>query len=293
MTVWTSLRCLLGSVAVTLAACSREPGYSQSSPEATIATAKQMVRDGKAGLLVKLIQSDDENMGRCLNRVGHTLGSLQTLAKELNRAFPDDVRKLREEAAKQTSKSGIAGLSRTFTGGRAGRREGAQSDAMNSTLTRLFASPFEVLEEEGANLTALQLDNETYSLLYKNGPIVPGVPLLLKRNPKDNLWYFVLPTDLPLVSGYFFKTPDAWRTYTGLVATLDNIVKDLTQDVRDGKVKSLSDTARVAGEKAFTSLPFAIIALDRLTAAERKARGLATPASVPTPSSPPALAPPK
>jgi len=293
MNVRFTLRCLLGSVAIVLAACSREPGYSQASPEATIATAKQMVRDGKAGLLVKLIHSDDENMSRCLNRIGHTLGSLQTLAKELNGAFPDDVRKLRDEAAKQTSKSGIAGLSRTFTGGRASRREGAQSDAMNSTLTRLFASPFEVLEEEGANLTALQLDSETYSLLYKNGPIVPGVPLLMKRNTKDSRWYFVLPTDLPLISGYFFKTPDAWRTYTGLVATLDNIVKDLTQDVREGKVKSLSDTARVAGEKAFTSLPFAIIALDRLTAAERKARGFASPASVPSPPSPPAVTQPK
>lgn len=293
MTVRAELRFLLASLSLVLASCSREPGYSQATPEATIATAKQMVRDGKAGLLVKLIQSDDENMKRCLNRLGHTLGHMQELAVELNRAFPEDVRKLREEA-RQASGSGIAGLTRAFTGSRGGnRRDGSQNDAANSSLTRLFASPFEVLEEEGANLTALQLDTQTYSLLYKNAPIVPAVPILLKLDPKDKRWYFVLPIDSPLVSGYIFKTTEAWQTYTGLVATLDNIVKDLTQDVRDGKVKSLSDTARVAGEKAFTSLPFAIIALDRLTAAERKSRGLSAPASVPSPKSPPSMAPPK
>lgn len=271
---------------MSLAACSREPGYSQASPEAAIATARQMARDGKAGLLVKLIWSDDENMSRCLNRIGHTLGSLQTLAVELGRAFPQDVQKLKQDAMNQVSGTGLAGLSRTFTGGRAARREGAQNDAMNSALTRLFASPFEALEEQGENLTAIQLDKQTYSLLYKGGPIVPGVPILIRLNPKDNRWYFVLPTDLPILKGYFFQSPEAWRVYTGLVATLDNIVKDLTQDVRDGKVKSLSDTARIAGEKAFTSLPFAIIALDRLTAAERKLQGLGAAAGGKSPRPP-------
>lgn len=258
-----------------IAGCSRQPEYSQATPEATIATARQMVRDGRAGLLVKLIQSDDDNMKRCLNRLGHTLSHLQELAVELNRKFPDDVRKLREEAAKQTARSGLSGLTQAFTGGRANRRNASGPDAVTSQLTKLFASPFEFLEAEGENLTAIPLDGQTASLLYKGGPIVPGVPLVLKRNARDNLWYFVLPTDLPIFAGYFFKSPDAWRTYTGLVATLDNIVKDLTKDVRDGKVTSLNDTARVAGEKAFTSLPFAIIALDRLTAAERRAQGLA------------------
>lgn len=271
--------CWFFSLAILLSSCSRDPGYSQTSPEATIATAKQMVKDGKAGLLVKLIQADDENMRRCLNRLGHTLASLQDLALELNRAFPEEVRTLREEAAKQASGSGLAGLTRAFTGGRGGnRRDGSSNDAMTSSLTRLFASPFQAFEEESANLTALELDSETCSLLYKGGPIIPAVPILLKLDPRDKRWYFVLPIDLPILNGYFFKTPEAWRTYTGLIATLDNIVKDLTQDVRDGKVKSLNDTARVAGEKAFTSLPFAIIALDRLTVAERKSRGLNEPA---------------
>ncbi|MBX3390548.1 MAG: hypothetical protein KF691_13950 [Phycisphaeraceae bacterium] len=284
------LRWILSPLVIVLASCSRDPGYSQASPEATIATAKQMVKDGKAGLLVKLIHSDDENMRRCLNRLGHTLAHLQDLAMELNRAFPEEVRKLREEAASQTANSGLSGLARTFTGGRAtSRRDGSPADAMNSSLTRLFASPFEALEEESANLTALQLDQETSSLLYKGGPIIPAVPILLKQDPKDKRWYFVLPIDLPILNGYFFKTPEAWRTYTGLIATLDNIVKDLTQDVRDGKLKSLNDTARVAGEKAFTSLPFAIIAIDRLTAAERRTRGLSDPSgsSGGTPKTPP------
>ena len=126
-----------------------------------------------------------------------------------------------------------------------------------------------MLAEEGTNLSALKLDDKTYSLLYKNGPIIPAVPILIKKDERDGRWYFILPLDLPILRGYFYRTDDAWKTYTALVATLDNIVKDLLQDVQEGKVQSLNDTARVAGEKAFTSLPFAIIALDRLTAAER------------------------
>lgn len=254
-----------------LAACSRDPGYSQSSPEATIATAQSMVKNGDAKLLVKLIYSEDQNMSRCLNRLGHTLGSLQSLALELNRAFPEDVKKLKDASQKQATQGGIGGLRQMFTGARSGqRRESRENDAFSSQLTKLFVSPYQVLEEEGSNLTALKLDDKTYSLLYKGGPIIPAVPLLLKIDERDNRWYFVLPTDFPFLQGYFFRSDDAWKTYTGLIATLDNIVKDLTQDIKDGKLKSLDDTARVAGEKAFTSLPFAIIAIDRLTSAERK-----------------------
>lgn len=274
---------LLFIAATLFASCSREPGYSQSTPEATIATAQSMVKRGDAKLLVKLIYSEDHNMSRCLNRLGHTLGHLQDLAMELNRAFPADVKKLKEESQKQTSQGGIGGLAQVFTGASSGQRRAPRDgDPFTSQLTRLFVSPYQVFEEEGTNLTAFKLDDKTYSLLYKNGPIIPAVPLLLKLDDRDKRWYFVLPTDLPILRGYFFRTDDAWKTYTALVATLDNVVKDLTQDVKDGKLKSFSDTARVAGEKAFTSLPFAIIALDRLTAAERKKLGTDGTPTMPT-----------
>ncbi len=264
---------LLGTIVfAALSACSRDPGYSQSSPDATIATAQKMVRSGDAKLLVKLIYSDDQNMHRCLNRLGHTLGHIQDLAVELNRAFPDDAKKLKEDARAQTARGGVQGLAQLFTGAqRSGQQRQVQgNDPFSAQLTRLFTAPYQVLEEEGANFSALKLDDKTYSLLYKNSPIIPAVPILIRLDERDSRWYFVLPIDLPIFSGYFFKTSEAWTTYTGLIATLDNIVIDLTHDVKAGKIRSLNDTARVAGEKAFTSLPFAIIALDRLTAAERK-----------------------
>ncbi|MBY0114045.1 MAG: hypothetical protein K2Y21_14605 [Phycisphaerales bacterium] len=284
---------LVPVLVVVLAACSREPSYSQSSPDATITTAKEMVRRGDAKLLVKLIYSEDENMKKCLNRLGHALGRMQELAKELERAFPAEVAKLREDAKREAAKGGSQGLASLFAGGGQRAREQARraadaanrdtpagsnsNDPFTAVLTRLFTSPYEVLEDERNNLTALQLDDKTYTLLYKNGPIVPGVALTIRKDERDGRWYFVIPTDLPILKGYFFKSDEAWRTYTGLVATFDNIVKDLIDDVRQGKVKNLNDTARVAGEKAFTSLPFAFIAIDRLTAAERKREGLTKP----------------
>ena len=280
---------LVPILVVVLAACSREPSYSQSSPDATITTAKEMVRRGDAKLLVKLVYSEDENMKKCLNRLGHALGRLQELAKELEKAFPAEVAKLREDAEREAAKGGSQGLASLFTGGGQRAREQARraadaanrnapagsntNDPFTAVLTRLFTSPYEVLEDERNNLTAVMLDEKTYTLLYKNGPIIPGVALTIRKDERDGRWYFVIPTDLPILSGYFFKSDEAWRTYTGLVATFDNIV-----NVRQGKVKNLNDTARVAGEKAFTSLPFAFIAIDRLTAAERKKAGLGKPA---------------
>jgi hypothetical protein len=253
-----------------------------------------MVRRGDAKLLVKLVYSEDENMKKCLNRLGHALGRLQDLAKELEKAFPVEVAKLREDAKREAAKGGSQGLASLFTGGGQRAREQARraadaanrsapagsntNDPFTAVLTRLFTSPYEVLEDERNNLTAVMLDDKTYTLLYKNGPIIPGVALTIRKDERDGRWYFVIPTDLPILKGYFFKSDEAWRTYTGLVATFDNIVKDLIDDVRRGKVKNLNDTARVAGEKAFTSLPFAFIAIDRLTAAERKKAGLAKPA---------------
>lgn len=288
--------------AFVLAACSREPSYSQSSPEATITTAKEMVRRGDAKLLVKLVYSEDDNMKKCLNRLGHALGRLQELAKELERSFPTEVAKLREDAKREAAKGGPQGLASLFTGGRAREQARRAADAANrnapagpgndpftAVLTRLFTSPYEVLEDERNNLTAVLLDDKTATLLYKNGPIIPGVALTIRKDERDGRWYFVFPTDLPILRGYFFKSDEAWRTYTGLVATFDNIVKDLIDDVRQGKVKNLNDTARVAGEKAFTSLPFAFIAIDRLTAAERKKAGLSKPSVPAAPSQTPAL----
>ncbi len=288
--------------AVVLSACSREPSYSQSSPEATITTAKEMVRRGDAKLLVKLVYSEDENMKKCLNRLGHALGRLQDLAKELEKAFPAEVAKLREDAKREAAKGGSQGLASLFTGGGQRAREQARraadaanrnapagsntNDPFTAVLTRLFTSPYEVLEDERNNLTAVMLDEKTYTLLYKNGPIVPGVALTIRKDDRDGRWYFNLPTDLPILNGYFFKSDEAWRTYTGLVATFDNIVKDLIDDVRQGKVKNLNDTARVAGEKAFTSLPFAFIAIDRLTAAERKKAGSGKPSTPPPAKAP-------
>jgi len=296
---WLSSRLLATIVAVVLTACSQEPAYSQSSPEATITTANEMVRRGDAKLPVTLVYSEDDNMKKCLNRLGHALGRLQDLAKELERAFPAEVAKLREDAKKEAASGGSQGLARLFGGGGQRVRDQAKraadaanrnspagsnaTDPFTAVLTRLFTSPYEVLEDERNNLSAIKLDDKTYTLLYKNGPIVPGVALAIRKDDRDGRWYFVIPTDLPVLKGYFFKSDEAWRTYTGLVATFDNIVKDLIDDVRQGKVKNLNDTARVAGEKAFTSLPFAFIAIDRLTAAERKKAGLAKP-SVPTDS---------
>ena len=131
-------------------ACSRDPGYSQSSPEATIATAQQMVRKGDAKLLVKLIYSDDEGMRRCLNRLGHTLGHLQDLAIALNRAFPEEARKLKEEAKSQTAKGGVQGLVQVFTGAsRSGQqRQSSGSDQFSAQLTRIFTAPYQVLARD-------------------------------------------------------------------------------------------------------------------------------------------------
>lgn len=287
-----SLRGILTTAAWALmlvmgASCSREPAYSQSSPQAVLETAKLMVRNGDARLLVKLVHSDSEPMKRALNRLGHTLASMQTLAVELERAFPKEVAKLREDARKSAGAplgSLLGGLNRgqmqraarqaAASAPQQGRPEAGagnrSASPFDDVLTRLFTSPFDLIEDESARLSTVALDNDSHAILYNNMPIIPGVALIIRRDERDGRWYFVLPLDLPALRNVVFRSEEAWRTYTGVIATLDNIVKDLTQDVRSGKLASLNDASRAAGEKAFTSLPFALLALDRLTAAERK-----------------------
>ena len=82
-------------MSVTLGACSRA---DQSTPEATIAAAREAVEQGRAEQLAAFIYADNQDMRRLLNRIGRFLGSVQRLGAALQAKFPEETGALRAQA---------------------------------------------------------------------------------------------------------------------------------------------------------------------------------------------------
>lgn len=77
-------------------------GYSQSTPDDTLRTAIAMVKNGDAEKIpTQLIHADKPELRSVLKRLGEMFASIQALAFEINRCFPDDVRKLRAQYAQE------------------------------------------------------------------------------------------------------------------------------------------------------------------------------------------------
>ncbi|MGH7130370.1 MAG: hypothetical protein ACREJO_00275 [Phycisphaerales bacterium] len=77
-------------------------GYSQSTPDDTLRTAIAMVKNGDAEKIpTQLIHADKPELRSVLKRLSEMFASIQALAFEINRCFPDDVRKLRAQYAQE------------------------------------------------------------------------------------------------------------------------------------------------------------------------------------------------
>lgn len=120
-----------------------ESGYSQDTPEATIATARLMLERGQASQLDRLIYAENEDMRRALRRLGAMFGNLQKLAGAIQTAFPEDVAKLKgelEAAAKQGKATNLVQqLAQNIAPQRGGRRrnqppDGAQRESMDRAI---------------------------------------------------------------------------------------------------------------------------------------------------------------
>jgi len=295
--------------AALLSGCRR--GYDQSTPQAVLLTAKQMVEKGDADRLTELFYADSKEMRQLLEDLGVVMGALQDLGKAVQKAYPDEIEELKRQAeasAKQGDASGflmrIAGqASQQMNAGRGGRRElklgvGANGAGANLTggneaddprkmfdnaMKELFADPYGWIAANEKRLTAQTVADDRAVILWDGKPVL-GIGLTMQKD-RDDRWYVVLPTNAPGIGNFMPKTKESWEVMGSLMAVFDNMLRDLTTDVRSGRAARLDDLARMAGEKAFIPAVMVFFAYGKSIESERKAAKEATrPAVQPAPT---------
>ena len=267
--------------------CSRDP-YSQATPEETLAAAKLMVKNGEAEKLPRLIHADNPDMRRWLNTTGRLMGSLESLAIDLQAAYPTEVAELRqraEQAAKegraisligqvvQQARGSTRGQTRTplpLQGAARNRVSQAQNretqrDAFSDGLTRLFTDPYAFLNDAEGRLTVVTVDDETAALQWDGKPALAPLGVVMRRSEADEKWYIVLPTNVPGVDRFMPQSSDQWTILSKLVVTLDKMVVDLDSEVKAGQHASLGAVSRRAGEMTFVPAVMVMYAYAKYT----------------------------
>lgn len=285
---------------VLLTGCEKK--LPRDSAEATIASARQAVLDGHANQLGDFLYADNEEMKKLFARVGRLLLNIQKLGSSVQERFPEDAAKLKadaEESAKQGKPVGLLSQMSTLMGQGGGRRRGrdlgnaadpakqaAARKAFDEAIKRFFADPYSFLRESEGKLVAVPLGDDTAALTWEGKPVLPPIGMVM-RKADDGRWYFVLPTDLPGISGMMPKTKDQYQILGGLIQVFDNVVIDLRKDVDSGQVKSMDELARRTGEKAFVPAAIAFFAYAKYENEQKQlAKQAASPADVPPPAPP-------
>lgn len=256
--------------------CEDKSKYSQATPEATIATARLMVEEGKAKRLGDLIYAENPDMRMFLTRTGVFLGNLQKLGTAVQQKFPNDVTKLKtdlEDAAKKGKTTTLFGqlAQQAMPRGKRPNIDTTQArDAFDDALKSILADPYSFLRESETRLTTEYLTDDSVSLRWDAKPIMAPIGMRMKL-ADDAKWYFALPTNIPGASAFLPKTKEEYEILGGLIEVFDNMVLDLIKDVEQGRVTSLDSLARTAGEKAF--LPAVMVMFAYSKGVEQRTKG--------------------
>ena len=278
---------LLACLALCLGAC-HDSEWDQSTPEATIATARRAVEKGRASQLSRLVYPETPEMNELLRKLGVLLGNLQKLATQINASFPGEVAKLKERAAKSVESGEAAGvlgqIAQEATGGARRRRGPTGGNAPNfegeekrqrvlqDALESLFADPYAYLRESEKRLTAAYATDDMVSLRWDDKPILPPIGLQLKRGT-DGKWYFKLPTGLPGFSQVLPKTAREWRIAEYAVVVVNNTIVDLRKDIEAKRITSIEQLSQAAGEKTVPPMILIFAAYSKAMEERKKAGG--------------------
>jgi len=262
--------CALLAAIIALGACERR--YPQDSAQAVLDSAREMVAEGRADRLTDLIYAETPEERRLLDRVGDLLGSMQDLAVEVQKAYPDEVDKLRRDAIR-AAEQGEADdvLSRVLTGSRAMSPRDERADPgemLNTVMLTILVDPYAFLEENEDRLTAVPIADDMAAVQWDGKPVFgPLVGLTMRET--EGRWQIVLPTHLPPVKRVL-DDPDMRQMLGDFVVTVDNAVIDLREDVRTGEARTLEEAASRAGENALPPLMMVMFAMGKYQDAARE-----------------------
>lgn len=283
------------AAAIILPGC--DDGYSQSSPDAVVRSARLMVERGDAERLPDLLYADSKDMRALYRRLGMLLGNMEGLARAIQEKFPAEVEALlrrAEEAA--ASGQGASLLAQMVGGGRQRARRGGDEpgpaagenarNAFDDALKQVFADPYGWLRRGQERLSTTLMTDDTAAILWDGKPLLApiGMTMRLERGK----WYAVPPLNVPGASRFLPQSREEYAIWASLIKVVDNVVLDLTADVESGRARSLDELSERAGEKIFIPAMLVFVAYGKaMDAREDAAR--AAPAT--EPSAAPAVAP--
>jgi hypothetical protein len=272
---WTAA----AATALLLVGCDKGP--DRSTPEGTIAAARWAVERGEARRIGDYIFADNEETRRLFRRLGVFLGNVQQLGQTIQEKFPAEVAGLKaaaeQAAAEGKATSLVSQLTSQMRPGR-GRRSGPPAmagddsarQAFDNALKGLFADPYGWVRESEKRLTTTFLTDTSVALLWDEKPILPPIGMVMRRDDTDGRWYFALPTNLPGVSNFMPKTKEQFEIFGGLIKVFDQVVIDLRNDIDEGRLTTLDEVSRAAGEKTFLPAALTVFAYARLTESQKK-----------------------
>lgn len=223
------------------------PPVRIDDPNTLIDVAWEFVSEGRADRLPELIHAESPEMESVLARLGRLLGAVQELAAEVQTRFPEDVRQVK---AAQAAGGGL------FKQARAAANNGPD----DSFVARVFADPYGWLETARGRVSVAYVSDDLRALMVDGAPAM-GFGITLREY--DDGWRIVPPTTLPMVQRYLPQSREEWQIVASMVTVLENAIRDLAADVKSGRARSLNDTARLAGEKAWMPLMMTIVAYQK------------------------------
>lgn len=267
---WIAGAFLAASLGASLSGCDNP--YSQKTPDDVITTARLMVERGDADRLTDLLYAENKQMRALLEQLGTVFGHMQTLAEAVAKKYPEEVAKLKQEAEEAAARGEASSLLARLAGA-GGRRARGQAgeqaqQQFNQLVKALFADPYAFLRDNSGKLSTSAIDDDRAAVLWDGKPVFPPLGLLLQR--QNGKWYAVLPTNLPGVSGVMPRNDEEYEIFGAIIESIDNMLIDLTEDVRAGKARDLEEVSRKAGEKAFIPVALAAFAYSQAVEARKK-----------------------
>lgn len=231
--------------------------YSHGTPEELVDAFATMVEEGDVDRIPELIWAEDEAMRQTLAQLGALLAEMRLLGLAVNEAFPEEVRRLRneaEEAAARGEATSLLGrLGNSVMPGRGGRGRGgrgSQGDAINLAIRTLLASPYETLDEARDRLSILEINEGLGGLMWDGQMVLPPFGMSVKQDLLEGGsgdWYIVLPLDLPGLIRFRPRTDEQWFIAGALMQAWRNAAVDLRESVEAGRIRSLDGVASELG----------------------------------------------
>ena len=234
--------------------------YDLSSPERAIASARLMLERGEAERLADLIEASNENERRLYRQLGVVLGHLQDLTVTIREEMPEEIERYRRELEEAAAR----GEPVTFFDKIAARRRGERRrlpdqggaemfrgspvrERINDLLRGVLADPYAWIEATESRLSFAEIDEDMVALLW-DGQMIPPLGWVMRRQ-RDGRWQLVLPLDAPGVRSVAPQTEDEFLIWGSLLASLDNVLLELDQEIRDGRHTSFESVADSTFEK--------------------------------------------